>query len=57
MEKWEQMREDLRNEFEDLFPKDQEALDGIRPSKSNRSSALVLWAKWELILKTALENK
>ena len=49
-QKWEIMREELRSEFETLFPKDEEAIEGIRQSKSNRSAAIVLWAKWELIL-------
>ena len=53
-EEWEKMIEELRDEFEDLFPKDIEAIQGIRPSKSNRSSGLVLWGKWHLILKFAL---
>lgn len=46
----EKMIEELREEFEDLFPKDQEAIDGIRPSASNRSAALVLWAKFMCII-------
>ncbi|MEK6883218.1 MAG: hypothetical protein AABY22_26565 [Nanoarchaeota archaeon] len=54
---FEEMKEELRSEFEDLFPKDQEAIDGIRPSKSNRSAALLLWAKWELILQQALSDQ
>jgi hypothetical protein len=33
----------LREKFEEIFEKDQEAIDGIRPSKSNRSGALLLW--------------
>ena len=55
-QKWEKMRENLREEFEELFPKDIEATLGIRPSKSHRSQALVLWAKWEMILKEAIAN-
>ena len=51
-ESWKKMREDLRDEFEDLFP-----IDGIRPSKSGRSPALVLWAKWELVLRRAIEQE
>ena len=47
-------KEKLREEFDELFPKDQEAIDGIRISKSNRSAALVLWAKWEILLRKAL---
>lgn len=35
----------LRDQFEEIFEKDQEAIDGIRPSKSNRSGALLLWAE------------
>lgn len=56
IEDWQEMKEDLRDEFEDLFPKDQEAIDGIRPSKSHRSEALVLWAYWEIILKAAISQ-
>jgi hypothetical protein len=37
----EMMNGHLREVFEQTFPKDQEAIDGIRPSKSNRSGALV----------------
>ena len=48
---WEEMKEKLRDEFEDLFPKDIEATMGIRSSVSHRSEALVLWAKWEMILR------
>ena len=54
--KWQTMKDELRDEFEDLFPKDKEAIYGIRPSKSNRTSALVLWAKFELIIKQAIED-
>jgi hypothetical protein len=41
-----ELREDLldghlRETFEEVFPKDQEAIDGIRPSKSNRGGALL----------------
>ena len=54
---WRKMKEDLREEFETLFEKDQEAIDGIRPSKSNRSAALVLWGRWEMILQAALDEK
>jgi len=57
MKKYEQLKEDLREEFEELFPKDQQAIDGLRPSKSNRSAGLVLWAKWENILRTALQEQ
>lgn len=46
----------LREEFEELFPKDQEAIDGIRRSKSNRSAAIVLWAKFDLILTKACKE-
>ena len=53
---WEKMREELREEFEELFPKDIEATMGIRPSKSNRTSALVLWAKWQLIVYKAVDE-
>ena len=45
------MLEDLREEFEKLFPKDKEAEDGIAPSKSNRGSALVLWAEFMRIIR------
>lgn len=55
--RWEKDIELLREEFEELFPKDQEAIDGIRPSKSNRSAGLVLWAKWHSILKKALQKE
>ena len=51
------LKEELRSEFETLFPKDPEASEGIRPSKSRRSEALVLWAKWEIILMTALSSQ
>lgn len=44
------MLEEVRNEFEVLFPKDQEAVEGIRPSKSNRSSALMLWARLMMVI-------
>jgi hypothetical protein len=50
------MIEELREGFEVLFPKDQEAIDGIRPSKSNRSAALLLWAQWEIILKKVMQD-
>lgn len=56
-EEWEKNVENLREEFEELFPKDQEAIDGIRPSKSNRSAGLVLWAKWHIILEKALSSE
>lgn len=49
-ESWEKDVKNLREELDELFPKDQEAIDGIRPSKSNRSAALVLNAKWHSIL-------
>jgi hypothetical protein len=35
------MNGSLRDDFDEIFKKDQEAVDGIRPSKSNRSGALV----------------
>lgn len=39
------MRGYLRERFDEIFEKDQEAIDGIRPSKSNRSGALLLWSE------------
>lgn len=42
--------ERLLNKFEELFPKDQEAVDGVRKSKSNRSAALVLLAEFDRFL-------
>ena len=44
----------LREEFEELFEKDQDALDGIRPSKSNLSAGLLLWAKWHCLARQLL---
>ena len=41
----EKVGKDTLDLFETLFPKDQEAIDGKRPSKSNRSAALVLRAE------------
>ena len=49
--------ENLREEFENLFPKDDEAIRGERPSKSNRSAGLVLWEQWHAILEKALKQK
>ena len=49
--------ENLREKFEELFPKDDEAIRGERPSNSNRSAALVLWAEWHMILEKALKQK
>lgn len=46
----------LRDKFEDLFPKDQEAIDGIRPSKSNRSAGLMLYAEFMLIIRKYLDK-
>ena len=37
--------------------KQTEASCGERPSKSNRSVALVLWGKWEMILRSVLSPK
>jgi hypothetical protein len=54
--KWEKEKEKLRDKFEELFPKDKEATLGIRPSKSNRSAALVLWAEWELLTRNLLSD-
>lgn len=42
--------DELREKFDIWFPKDQEAIDGIRPSKSNRSAALVLFGEFSLLL-------
>lgn len=41
----EMMNGELRNLLDEHFPKDKEAEMGIRPSKSNRSSAIVLWGE------------
>lgn len=46
----------LRDKFEELFPKDQEAIDGERPSKSGRSKALLYYAFIYSYLKS-LEDK
>lgn len=56
MKDYQKRIEILREEFDDLFPKDQEAIDGIRPSKSNRSAALVLWAEWNRIANIAFNE-
>jgi len=54
---WKNMKENLRLEFEELFPKDECAKLGLHPSRSHRSEALVLWSQWELILKVALSQQ
>ncbi len=54
---WTKDLEELREEFEELFPKDKEASKGIRPSKSNRSAALVLWSRFEMILRKAASKE
>lgn len=48
--------EEEREKFEELFPKDIEASMGIRPSKSNRSAALVLWADFHFIVRQAVKQ-
>jgi len=55
--KWKELREELREEFEELFPKDECAKLGLHPSRSHRSEALVLWSQWEIILKVALSQQ
>ena len=54
---WKEDIEILRDEFEVLFPKDEEAERGERPSKSNRSAGLVLWASWKVILQKAVMER
>jgi len=51
---YKELIEEEREKFEELFPKDIEASLGIRPSKSNRSAALVLWADFHYIIKYAV---
>lgn len=53
---WKKDVEVLREEFEELFPKDEEAKRGIRPSRSNRSAGLFLWAKWKMITDKAIDE-
>ena len=58
MPTYQQDIEVLRDWFDsdEGFPKDQEAIDGIRPSLSHRSEALVLWSMWHMIAKKAYEE-
>lgn len=53
---YEELLEEEREKFEELFPKDIEAKLGIRPSKSNRSAALVLYADFNFIIKQAVKQ-
>jgi hypothetical protein len=52
---WRKMEEDLREEFEELFPKGENT--EIESSPSNRSAGLVLYAKHKIILQFALEQE
>ena len=59
MKQWQQQKEELREWFDskDGFPKDKSATEGGAPSKSNRSAALLLWARWEILLREAIKQE
>ena len=48
---------ELRESFEENFPKDEEARLGIRPSKSNRMGALALWGDITIFLQSLTNHK
>ena len=54
---WQQRKEELREKFESLFPKDESAFEGGEASKSNRSAGLMLWAEFEILLREAIEQE
>ena len=54
--KYEKLKEELREDFETLFPKADSALSGGAKSNSNHSAALVLWAGWEVLLREAIKE-
>ena len=56
MRKWERHKRELRIWFEELFPKDNPTKLGLRPSRSNRSSALIIWVEWEKILEEVIKE-
>jgi hypothetical protein len=52
----EMMNGKLRDEFDELFPKDQDAIDGIAPSKSKRSQALLIYSMINAFIKKISES-
>ena len=51
------MNGNLRERFEELFPKDEEASEGGDKSKSNRSAAIVLWGFLVAYLRAKAEEE